>query len=132
MKIESRIGKVQANEERVFSLISDFNNLQNFAKPDKVSDFTVDADSCSFAVDGMGNFAMRIIEREEFKLVKIANDASMPFNFNLWIQLKKVSDVDTRVKVTLKAELNAMMKMVAKKPLTKFVDTLVDRLEGIR
>lgn len=132
MKIESRIGKIQANEERVFSLISDFNNLQSFAMPDKVKDFTVDIDSCSFVVDGMGNFAMRIIEREEFKLVKIANAESMPFKFNLWIQLKKVAETDTRVKVTLKAELNAMLKVMAKKPLTKFVDTLVDRLETIR
>lgn len=132
MKIESRIGKIQAGEEHVFSLISDFNNLQNFAIPDNVKDFNADVDSCSFVVKGMGNFAMKIIEREEFKLVKIANDEGMPFKFNLWIQLKNVDKADVRVKVTLEAELNAMLKVVAKKPLTQFVSTLVDKLESIR
>jgi len=132
MNIESRIGKIQANEEHVFKLISDFNNLKDFALPEKVQDFQADSDSCSFAVQGMGNFAMKIIERDPYKLVKITNAEGMPFTFNLWIQLKIVSEVDTRVKVTLKAEMNAMLKMVAKKPLTKFVDSLVDRLESIR
>lgn len=132
MKIESRIGKIQAKDERVYQLVSDFNNLKNFALPDTVKDFTADSDSCSFNVEKMGNFSMKIIEREPFKLVKIENGAGMPFSFNLWIQLKSVSDIDTRVKVTLKAELNAMLKMMAKKPLTQFVDSLVDRLESIR
>jgi hypothetical protein len=31
--------------------------------------------------------------------------------------------------VTLHADLNPMLKMVAKKPLTQFVDALVDKLE---
>lgn len=132
MKIESRIGKIQANEQRVFELISDFNNLKNFALPENIKDFQADTDNCSFAVDGMGNFAMQIIERDPYKLVKIASGEGMMFSFNLWIQLKSVAENDVRVKVTLKAELNAMLKMMAKKPLTKFVDTLVDRLESIR
>lgn len=132
MDIESRIGKIQAGEEQVFALISDFNNLQKFAMPEKVKDFKADADSCNFVVDGMGNFGMKIIERDAYKVVKIANADSTPFKFNLWIQLKSVSELDTRVKVTLKAELNAMLKVVAKKPLTQFVASLVDRLETIK
>ena len=132
MKIESRIGKIQANQERVYELISDFSNLGNYVPHDQVNDFKSDTDSCSFSIDKMGQFGMKIIEREPTKTVKIANDESVPFKFNLWIQLKEVDSDDTRVKVTLKAELNPMLKMVAKKPLTQFVDKLVDRLEQIR
>ena len=50
----------------------------------------------------------------------------------MWIQLKEVGELDTRVKITLKAELNPMLNMVAKKPLTTFIETLVDKLELIR
>lgn len=132
MKIESRIGKIQSNQERVYALISDFSNLGNYVPHDKVEDFKSDTDSCSFTIEKIGNFGMRIIDRDPTKTVKIANDESVPFQFNLWIQLKEIAEKDTRVKVTLKADLNPMLKMVAKKPLTQFVDTLVDRLEQIR
>ena len=132
MEITSRIGKIQTNQEKVYSLVSDFTNLGNFVPNDKVEDFISDIDSCSFKIEKIGKFGMRIIEREPSKLVKIANDENVPFQFKMWIQLKKVSDLDTRVKVTLKADLNPMLKMVAKKPLTTFVDTLVDRLEQIK
>ena len=132
MKIVSRIGKIQSQQDKIFELISDFTNLGKYVPNDKVEDFTSDIDSCSFKVDKIGKFGMRIIEREPSKTVKIANDGGTPFKFNMWIQLKEVAENDIRVKVTLDADLNAMMKMVAKKPLTSFVNTLVDRLEQIR
>jgi carbon monoxide dehydrogenase subunit G len=132
MEIESRIGKVLANQERIYLLLSDFSNLGSFVPHDQVSDFKSDADSCNFTVANVGKFGMRIIEREASKLVKITNDESVPFQFFMWIQIKEVSENDSRVKITLKAELNPMLKMVAKKPLTKFVEALIDKIETIR
>ncbi len=132
LEITSRVGKIQANQEKIYTLLSDFSNLGEFVPHDKVDDFFSDVDSCSFTVEKIGKFGMRIIEREPSKIIKIANDENVPFQFKMWIQLKEVSDADTRVKVTLRADLNPMLKMVAKKPLTTFVDTLVDRLEQIK
>lgn len=132
MKIESRIGKIEAKQDKIFKLISDFNNLGKYVPNDKVEDFTSDTDSCSFKVEKIGKFGMKIIEREPSKTIKITNDDSVSFKFNMWIQLKEVSKIDTRVKVTLDADLNPMMKMMAKKPLTSFINTLVDKLEQIK
>lgn len=132
MEIVSRIGKIQANEEKVFNLLSDFNNLQSFALPETVKEFTCDADSCSFAFDKVGKFSMKIVEREAYKLVKIMGEGGMSFSFNLWIQLKQLSPMDTRVKITLRAKVNMLMKPMVKKPLTQFVDSLLTRLESIR
>jgi carbon monoxide dehydrogenase subunit G len=131
MRIESRVGKIKQNDEVIFQRIADFNNINTFApgNADEVSNMQADEDSCSFDVKNMGRFGMRIIEREPHKLVKISSDGQTPFKFTMWIQLKQVSQMDTRVKITLDAELNAMLKMMAKKPLTKMVDTMVDRFE---
>ncbi|MGE4288859.1 MAG: SRPBCC family protein [Salinivirgaceae bacterium] len=132
MEIESRIGKVEANQERIYALLSDFTNLGSFVPPEQVSDFKSDADSCSFTVAKIGKFGMRVIEREPFKLVKIANDENVPFQFFMWIQIKEVAANDSRVKITLRADLNPMLKMVAKKPLSSFVESLVSKIETIR
>ncbi len=132
LKIESRQGRALTNDERLFSLIADFSNLGSMIPPDQVQDFTSDKDSCSFTIDKIGKFGMHIIERNPNNLVKVASDETVPFKFNLWIQLKQVEIEDTRIKVTLKADLNPLMKVAAKKPLTNFVDMLVSRLETIR
>lgn len=131
-KIESRIGKINSSEEKIFNLLSKFNNFNNFIPQEKVKNYVATEDTCSFTIDNIGDFGMRIIERQPFSLIKITNDEKVPFNFNFWIQIKSVSENDTRIKLTIKAELNPMLKMVAKKPLTNFVNTLVDKLEEMQ
>ncbi|MCK9207579.1 MAG: hypothetical protein M0P66_10750 [Salinivirgaceae bacterium] len=132
MEIESRVGQVMASQKYVFQLLSDFNNIAKFIPNEQVSDFVSDADSCSFTINNIGKFGMRIIEREPSKLLKIVNDYHVPFSFNMWIQLKDVDTKDTRVKITLRAELNPLLKVVAQKPLTSFVEALVTKMETIR
>ncbi|MDA3865706.1 MAG: SRPBCC family protein [Salinivirgaceae bacterium] len=130
LKHESRIGKLNADAATVYQTIADFSRFESIAPPDdKMKVVKADADSCRFALGKTGEFGMRIIERKENELVKISSDETVPFTFFLWIQLKNVDENDTRVKVTLHADLNPMLKMVAKKPLTQFVDSLVDKLE---
>ncbi len=129
MKIESRIGKILNNDEKIYRFISNFNNFKNFIPADKVSDFESTEETCSFAVSGIGKAGLKIIEKEPNKLIKIANDETTPMSFFLWIQLKQVAENDTRIKITIQPEVNMMMKAVVKKPLKEFVDKLVDQIE---
>jgi carbon monoxide dehydrogenase subunit G len=131
MEIVSRIGKIKAQQDKIYNLISDFSNLGDYIPKDKVKDFVSDADSCSFSIDKIGKFGMKIIDKEPSKTIKIANNDDVNFKFNMWIQLKEVNELDTRVRITLKADLNPMMKMMAKKPLNNFINTLIDKLETI-
>ncbi len=132
MEIVSRIGKIQTSSERVFSLISNFDNLQDVPLPNGVNNFTHDTDTCSFDIDKIGLVTMKIVEREANSLVKIEGGEGSPIKFKLWIQLKELSNVDTRVRVTLRAKINIMLQPMVKKPLNNFVEMLVTRLEGIR
>ena len=127
-KFESKIGKINTNEEQVYNFLTDFRNFRNLIPLDKVKNFEATEENCSFSIEGIGSTGMRIIEKEPFKLIKITGQEGSRFNFFFWIQLKQVAENDTRVKLTLKAELNPMIKMVASKPLQNFLDTLVDRL----
>ena len=133
MRIESRIGHIYATTERVFSLISDFSRINTTMLPqnDKIKDVEATADSCTFTIDKAGRFGMRIVEREPYNLLKIESSES-PLQFKMWIQLKEFHDTETAVKVTLDAEINALISVMVKKPLTEFVETLVSRMEQIR
>ena len=128
--IESKIGKIESSSEKIYAFLSDFNNFENLVPQDKISNWKSSEDTCSFTVTGVGEFGMKIIEKEPAKMIKISNDEKVPFNFFLWVQLKEVDEKDTRIKLTIKAHLNPMLKMVAQKPLQQMVDTIVDQLSN--
>ncbi|MCQ2217722.1 MAG: SRPBCC family protein [Paludibacteraceae bacterium] len=130
---ESEIKKAECNQDDIYDLISDLNNIDRFKEmipSDKVKDVTYDADSCQFTVDPVGKLGLRIVDREPSKTVKFAADQS-PIDFNLWIQMKQVAENDTRIKVTVKAELNPFIKPMVEKPLNMFVEKIADSLTKI-
>jgi carbon monoxide dehydrogenase subunit G len=131
-KIESRIGRVQSSAERIYSFISNFNNFKQFIPADKVQDFESTEDTCRFSVTGIGKVGLRIIERDPFKTIKITGDGMANQTFIFWIQLMQKEENDTRMKLTIKAELNPMLKMMAQKPLQNFLDKLIDAMERMR
>lgn len=127
---ESRIGRIEAPAEKIYALVTDFRNFQQFLPEEQVSDWQADAESCSFQLSGMGKAGLRIIEKEPYATVKITGEGMSSLEFFLWIQLKEVAECDTRVKLTLKADLNPMLKMMAAKPIKQFLEMLVSRMES--
>jgi carbon monoxide dehydrogenase subunit G len=132
LKIESRTGKMENADSRIYSFLSDFRNFSQMIPADKVKNWTATEDTCSFSVDGLGNTGLRIVEKEPYKLVKITGQEGAPFDFAFYIQLKSIDVLDTRIKLTIQADVNPMIKMMAEKPLQKFLDGLIDQLEKIR
>ena len=128
MDIESKIGKLQCNDEVVYHFLGDFNNFRSLIPAGKVTDWSSDADHCHFRLEGVGETGLRIIERQPHKMVKITTEDGSSMHFLLWIQLKQVAENDTRMRIILRAELSPMLAMVVKGPLQSFADKLVDQI----
>lgn len=128
LKIESKAGRIHASDKKIYHFLSDFNNFSTLVPHDKIKNWEATEDTCSFSADGIGNIGMRIIEKEPCKLIKITADERSNFNFYFWIQLKSIAEIDTGIKLTIQADINPMLAMIAKKPLQKFIDLLVDQL----
>lgn len=128
---ESDIKTISSNEEVVFGILSDLNNLQkiqdNPALGDKVKNLTFDTDTCSFTVEPIGKIGFRIIEREPFKTIKF-NSENAPIQINFWIQLKAIETDKTALKLTLKADLPMMIKMMVDKKLKDGINAIADML----
>lgn len=128
---ESDIKTISSDEEMVFGILSDLNNLSRIAdNPElstKVKDLQYDTDSCSFGVEGYGRVGFRIIEREAFKTIKLESENS-PIPINVWIQLKQVAENDTKMKLTMSAELPAMIKMMLDSKLKSGINSVADVL----
>ncbi|MBN2818214.1 MAG: hypothetical protein JXP36_04565 [Bacteroidales bacterium] len=131
MRLESKIGKIYAKDEKIFKFLTNFDNFKTLIPADKVSDWQSDGDTCTFTVSPVGKTGFRITEKEEYKLVKLSNLEDTQYDFKLWIQLKQIDSDTTASKLTMEVELNPMMQMMAKKPLQTFLDTLVDQIGKI-
>ena len=130
-KFESRVGKIASSDEKAYTFLSDFNNFKQFVPEDKLENYQSGEDHCKFSVQGMGEVCLKIIEKEPCKTIKVTGEGMANQNFFLWIQLKQLEETDTRVKLTIKADLNPMLKMMASKPIQLFLDKLVDAIEKI-
>lgn len=123
-KYESAIKVVKNSAEAVYGRLSDFTNFSAVIPQDKVKNWSATKDTCRFTVDQIGEMGLRIVERQENELVKYTADGETRFNFNLWVQMKGVAPYESRIKVTLKADINIMIKTMFGSKLQDFVDML--------
>lgn len=113
--------------EQIYTVISRFDNLTP-ALADKVEEWQATEDTCSFKAKGF-TVKLRMEEREEPKYIKIVgDDGGVPMDFAFWIQLHKVSDTDTRLRLVLHIDLNIMMKMMIGNKLQGALDQIAEGL----
>ena len=133
-KFESSVKQIPYSQEAVFRNISDLRNLEKVrdrVPEDKVQDFSFDEDTVSLNVAPVGELKLRIIERDEPKCVKFET-AQSPVPFNVWIQVLPVTETTSKMKVTVKAELNPFIKGVVSGPLQDGVEKIADALSQIK
>lgn len=131
MKIESKIGKSGSNDEKIYSFITNFHNFKELLPADKVSGWEASEDKCSFNVDPLGRTGLMIVEKKPYKLIKMVSDPEFSsYQFNIWIQLKKVAEDDTRIKVTIEPLVSKMLLPMLKLPLQKLVNSMIKKIEA--
>jgi len=132
-KFESSVKQVPYSQEAVFRNISDLRNLERVrdrVPEDKVQGFSFDEDTVSINVPPVGELKLRIIERDEPKCVKFET-AQSPVPFNLWIQVLPVTGTSSKMKITVKAELNPFIKGMVSGPMQDGVEKIADALSQI-
>lgn len=126
----SEIKTIPHSDVDVYTVLSDLNNLE-LAKDripqDKVKEFTFDTDSCTASVDPIGKIKFVIVDREPYSTIKFEAE-QVPFGITIWIQLKAASDNETKLKLTIKADLNPFIKPMVSKPLQQGLDKIADVL----
>jgi carbon monoxide dehydrogenase subunit G len=131
IKYESKIGQIAANDATVFNVLSNLENINRFREvipQDKIKEMEVSRDSIRLQIDGLGQkIAIAIVEKEEYKTIKFGAE-NLPIPFNVWIQLKQVAELDTRIRITIKTDMPMMFKMMFDKKLQQGLDQAIDML----
>ena len=129
----SEVKTVPYSDIDIFRVLSDLQNLEQVNEllhTEKIRDFSFDTDTGSFRVDPVGKVTFRVVEREPNKLVKFKSE-QLPFEIFLWIQLVSKAEEDTRLRVTVKADLNPFIKGMVDKPMREVVDKISEGLSRL-
>lgn len=121
-EIESELNSVQANTEKVFKFLCDFNNYKNFM-PAQVSEWWSSTDEAKMKVQGLGSLHLKKDLTREHSYIKIVPIGKTPVE--LYLEWNIIPDGDnSKVTVTIFADLNMFMKMVAEKPLKNLANNM--------
>lgn len=129
----SDIKTIPHNDEDIFRVLSDLSKLElvkDKVPQDKIKDFRFDTDSCTFSISPVGEVTFRIVEREPNKTVKFQSE-NLPFDTYLWIQLVQKAEKDTKMKITIRSKINALMKGMVSKPLQEGIDKISDMIASL-
>jgi len=126
---ESRIGKLSACTEEVFSFVTDVRNFERVIPPGIIANWQADRESCSFSVSTLGTVGFRMVEKDINKNVVYKGDALRKNDFSIVLHLTENDNNKTDVKVSLSADLNPIMKMMAAKPIEQFLGMLINEME---
>ena len=130
-KYESKITSAPCPAAQIYRVLSNLKNLERVRElipQDKVQEMEITEDSVRMKLDGLGQKITIVIEdRIENDTIKFGAQG-IPMQANFWIQLKEVSPVDTRIKLTVKADIPFMFKFMVEKKLQQGLDQAADML----
>lgn len=117
----------------VYAVLSDLTNLElvkDKIPADKVKNFSFDKDSCTLNVSPVGDIKFQIVDRQENDTIKFQG-MQLPMELYMWIQMKESGEKETKLKLTVKADLNVFLKPMVSKPLSEGLEKISEMLVSL-
>jgi hypothetical protein len=125
----SRPAELKCSAEEFYYFITDIRNLWQFIPADTISNLMVEQDSCSFQAGMLGAVKVWITEKVIFSRVVFTGGAVQVKNFSLVMDIRESSGSSAEVNVTILAEMNPFLKMIAADQVEQFLEKLTDEME---
>ena len=127
MNLESPKVTVQKSAQDLFDLLTDVKNFEKLM-PDNIAKFEVIGEGAFiFGLKGMPEIKLKMKEKiAPNKIVLGAASDKLPFT--LVSNIDSISDSESAVQLLFEGEFNAMMAMMIKGPISKFIETLATNM----
>ncbi|KAF2081734.1 hypothetical protein D3C87_733150 [compost metagenome] len=130
MNLESPKVTVQKSAQDLFDQLTDVKNFEKLM-PDNIAKFEVTGeDAFIFGLKGMPEIKLKMKDKvAPNKIVLGAASDKLPFT--LTSNIDTVSDSESAVQLFFEGEFNAMMAMMVKGPISKFIETLANNMNKL-
>ena len=125
--LESPKVNVDQSAHYLFDSLSDVKNFEKLM-PDTIAKFEVIGDDAFiFGLKGMPEIKLKMKEKIAPNTI-VLGAASDKLPFTLTAKIESVSENKSEVQLFFEGEFNAMMAMMIKGPITKFLETLATNM----
>lgn len=129
MKLESQKVTVNKTTEYIFNELAQVKNFEKLM-PDNISKFEVlDENAFIFGLKGMPEIKLKMKEKTPNSQI-ILGAASDKLPFTLTANINGV-DNSSEIELIFEGEFNAMMGMMIKGPISKFIETLAENMNKL-
>ncbi len=130
MNLESEKVITHKSQQEMFNFLTKVENYKQ-VMPENTEKFEVTGnDSFIFALKGMPEIELQITETREPDLV-VLGSTSDKLNFALDLTIEAVGENQSQVQLLFNGKFNAMMAMMVKSPLKKFINTLSENIQKV-
>jgi len=129
MEINSSIARVNHSSELLFSKLSSVETFEGLM-PEGAAFTKIDDSRFRFKLGGMPEIGLTIGDKQPNESIVLIS-SSDKISFSLRGQLTKVSETQTDVQLQFDGDFNPMMSMMVKKPLTQFMESLIDNMHKL-
>lgn len=127
MNLQSPTVTINKSANDTFNYLTKVKNFKSLM-PENISKFEVlDNDTFVFALKGMPEITLK--KKEAILPNKIVFGAAKgKIDFSLTAFITAITETTSEVQLAFNGEINAMMAMMIKKPISKFLETLANNL----
>lgn len=130
MNLDSPKVSVDKPAQYIFDALTDVKNFEKLM-PDNIAKFEVTGDeSFIFALKGMPEIKLKMNEKTPTSKI-VLGAASEKLPFTLTGEINTLSDNSSEVQLHFEGEFNAMMAMMIKGPISKFIETLATNMHKL-
>ena len=118
----------QVNVAELSRFMRDMQNFRDIM-PEQIEDWYADESSCSFTIKNLGKLGMQITESDPQGSFKFESTDQSKVDFMLLFHFHSNEDKVNSGHFEIKTEMNPLVEMMAKRPLTNFVNILTKNLQ---
>jgi len=101
-------------------------------KDEYVREWEATSDTCRIRIPPLGEANLRISEKDPNSLVRYSGNALQDNEFVIDTEISENGNGKAEVDITIRAELNPVLKMMASGLIERFLDSLVDEMKKFR
>lgn len=120
--------EIVTNSAKLVDFFDDMNNFRRIM-PEQIEEWESDKESCTFIIKNLGKLGMKKDVEADPKMVRFLSSETSKVKFILVLHLKSITQSNQEVSFEILSEMNSFVEMMARRPLTNFVNILTTNLK---
>lgn len=129
MNFQSRKVSLDKSQQEAYDHLKEMSNYEKLMPEDSAFEVHESGEGFSVQLKGLPKVGLKLKEIQSPEFI-LFSSPSESFNYEMKVNVVHVDENSSEVFIDFEGKFNPMITMMAKKPLTKLIETIADNLEA--